>query len=172
MIYDFDGKKPKISNNCFIAKSADIIGYVEIGSGSSVWFNTTIRADIGKIIKIGKDVSIQDNSVLHTDNKTPIEISDDVVIGHHVVVHSAKVGSNTIVGMGAILLSGSEIGKNCIIGAGCVVTEDTKIPDNSIVLGVPGKVVRQTTPEHIERIKKNVMAYVELNKKYLEEFKQ
>ncbi|MGV8084866.1 MAG: gamma carbonic anhydrase family protein [Candidatus Bilamarchaeum sp.] len=168
MIYEFNGKKPKIAKNCFIAKSADILGYVEIDSGSSIWFNTTIRSDLGVIIRVGKNVSIQDNSVLHTDNKYPLEIADDVVIGHRAIVHSAKVGSNTIVGMGAILLSGSEVGKNCIIGAGCVVTEETKIPDNSIVLGIPGKVVKQTTPEHIERIKKNVHAYVELNKKYLD----
>ena len=168
MIYDFDGKKPKIAKDCFVAKSADIIGYVEIESGSSVWFNSTIRADLNLPIRIGKNVSIQDNSVLHTDIKTPIEIDDDVVIGHRAIVHSAKIGSNTIIGMGAILLSGSVIGKNCIIGAGAVITEDTKIPDGSIVMGVPGKVVKHTTPEHIERIRKNVLAYVELNKKYLE----
>ena len=90
MIYELNGKKPKIAPTCFIAKSADIIGYVEIDSGSSVWFNTTIRSDLNKVIKIGKNVSIQDNSVLHTDNKLPVEIADDVVVGHRAIVHSFR----------------------------------------------------------------------------------
>lgn len=166
MIYEFYGKKPKIAKNCFIAPSADIIGDVEISSGSSIWYNATIRADQG-VIKIGKNVSIQDNCVVHTDPNISVEISDDVVIGHRAIIHSAKVGTNTIIGMGAILLNGVKIGENCIIGAGSVVTENTEIPANSIAFGSPAKVVKQVTPTHIDRIKKNTQDYVELNKKYL-----
>ena len=168
MIYKFKDFTPKISNGCFIAPSADIVGNVEIDSGSSVWFNATIRADSNKV-KIGKNVSIQDNCVVHTDNDHPTEISDNVVVGHKALVHGAKVGTNTIIGMGAILLSGSTVGNNCIIGAGSVVTEGTIIPDNSIAVGIPAKVVRQVTEEHVERIRKNVEEYAELNEQYLKE---
>ncbi len=165
-IYKFKDFTPKISDSCFIAPSADIIGNVEIDSGSSVWFNATIRADSNKV-KIGKNVSIQDNCVVHTDKDNPTEISDNVVVGHKALVHGAIIGSFTIIGMSSTLLSGSVIGKNCIIGAGSVVTEGTIIPDNSIAVGIPAKVVKQVTPDHIERIKKNVEEYIELNSIYL-----
>jgi carbonic anhydrase/acetyltransferase-like protein (isoleucine patch superfamily) len=99
----------------------------------------------------------------------PVIIADDVVVGHGAIVHGANVGSNTIIGMGAILLNGSRVGKNCIIGAGSVVTEGTQIPDNSIAIGTPCKVVKQVTPEHIERIKKNVVEYEQLNNTYLKQ---
>jgi len=166
MIHQFNKVSPNIAKDCFIAPSAEIIGDIEINSGSSVWFNATIRADLNKV-RIGKNVSIQDNCSVHVSRDDPTEIADDVVVGHGAIVHGAKVGSNTIIGMGAILLNGSSIGKNCIIGAGSVVTEGTLIPDNSIALGTPCKVVKPATPEHIERIKRNVLEYSELNKKYI-----
>ncbi len=165
MIYPFENKKPIIHASCFIAPSADIVGDVKIGENSSVWFNATIRADQNPIV-IGKNVSVQDNCVVHVDFESGTHIADDVVVGHSAIVHGCKIGSNTIIGMGAIILSGVEIGRNCIIGAGSVVTEGTKIPDNSIAMGTPAKVVKQVTEEHLKRIKKNVDVYVELNKKY------
>ncbi|MBI5046138.1 gamma carbonic anhydrase family protein [Candidatus Micrarchaeota archaeon] len=166
-MYKFKNNTPKISVDCFIADSADIIGNVTIEAGSSVWFNATIRADQNSV-KIGKNVSIQDNCVVHTDPHEPVFISDNVVVGHGAIVHSATIGSNTIIGMGAIVLTGAKIGNNCIIGAGSVVTEGTTVPDNSIAVGSPVKVIKQTTEAHIERIKKNVLAYNELNRQYLE----
>ncbi len=168
MIHNFKSIKPKISKGCFLAPSAEIIGDVELGAGSSVWFNATIRADLNKV-RIGKNVSIQDNCSVHVSRDDPTEIADDVVVGHGAIVHGASIGSNTIIGMGAILLNGSKIGKNCIIGAGSVVTEGTIIPDNSIALGTPCKAVKQATPEHIERIKKNVIEYEQLNDTYLKQ---
>jgi len=166
MLHNYKGKNPKIAPGCFIAPSADIIGDVELGGGSSVWFNATIRADLNPV-RIGKNVSIQDNCSVHVSREDPTEIADDVVVGHGAIVHGAKVGSNTIIGMGAILLNGSKVGKNCIIGAGSVVTEGTEIPDNSIALGTPCKAVKPATPEHIERIRKNVAEYAMLNRDYL-----
>jgi len=159
-------KSPKIAMDCFIAPSAEIIGDIELGAGSSVWFNATMRADLNPI-RIGKNVSIQDNCTVHVSRDDRTEIADDVVVGHGAIVHGAKVDSNTIIGMGAILLNGSRVGKNCIIGAGSVVTEGTEIPDNSIALGTPCKVVKPATPEHIERIRKNVAEYAVLNRDYL-----
>lgn len=165
-LHKYKTKSPKIASDCFVAPSAEIIGDVELGAGASVWFNATIRADLNPI-RIGKNVSIQDNCTVHVSRDDRTEIADDVVVGHGAIVHGAKVGSNTIIGMGAILLNGSKVGKNCIIGAGSVLTEGTEIPDNSIALGTPCKVVKPATPEHIERIRKNVLEYEGLNRDYL-----
>jgi len=171
MLHKYKNKYPTIGKDCFVAPSAEIIGDVEIGAGSSVWFSATIRGDLNPV-RIGKNVSIQDNCSVHVSRDDLTEIADDVVVGHGAIVHGAKVGSNTIIGMGAILLNGSRIGKNCIIGAGSVVTERTEIPDNSIAIGTPCKVVKPASPEHIERIRKNVLEYAGLNKEYLNEAKK
>ncbi len=170
MIHEFMGKKPKISKESFIAKSSQIIGDVEIGENSSVWFNATIRGDLGKII-IGNGVSIQDNCVIHSEKNGVNTIEDRVVIGHGAIIHGTQIGSDTIIGMGAILLTKSKIGKNCIIGAGSLVTEGTEIPDNSIAFGNPCKVIKQTTQEHKKRIKENVGEYLDLAKKHSKEIK-
>lgn len=170
MIHEFMGKKPKISKEAFIAKSSQIIGDVEIGDNSSVWFNATIRGDLGKII-IGNGVSIQDNCVIHTEKNGVSRIEDRVVIGHGAIIHGTQIRSDTIIGMGAILLTKSKIGKNCIIGAGSLVTEGTEIPDNSIAFGNPCKVVKQITEDHKTRIKENVEEYLDLAKKHSKETK-
>jgi carbonic anhydrase/acetyltransferase-like protein (isoleucine patch superfamily) len=167
MLFSYKGDSPKMGKGCFIAPSAQIIGRVELGDGSSAWFSSSIRADIN-YVKIGKNVSIQDNCSVHCSAKDPVEIADDVVIGHNAIIHGTSIGSNTIIGMGAILLNGSKVGRNCIIGAGSVVTEGKEIPDNSIAMGTPAKVVKEATPEHIERIKRNVTEYSKLNDSYLE----
>jgi carbonic anhydrase/acetyltransferase-like protein (isoleucine patch superfamily) len=161
----YKGKKPEIAEDCFIADNARVIGQVSLGSGSSVWFGAVLRGDLNAI-KVGRNVSVQDNCVLHTESGIPTVIHDSVAIGHGAILHSAKVGSNTIIGMGAILLSGSEIGRDCIIGAGSVVTEGTKIPDGSIAIGSPAKVVKQTSPGHRKRIKENIAEYAMLAKTY------
>lgn len=170
MIYKFKNKKPKLFGNNFVAPSAEIIGNVEIDQGSSVWYNAVIRADIGAI-KIGKNVSIQDGCILHTQQEIAISIGDDVAVGHGAILHSCTIGKNCIIGMGAILLTGSKIGDNCIVGAGCVITEGTIIPSESIVMGIPGKVIKQVTEEHKTRIKRNIEEYIRLNKEYLSEKK-
>jgi carbonic anhydrase/acetyltransferase-like protein (isoleucine patch superfamily) len=166
MLHKYKSKFPEIAPGCFVAPSAEIIGDIKIGEGSSVWFNATIRADLNPI-RIGKCVSIQDNCTVHVSRDDPTEIADDVVIGHGAIIHGARVGSKTIIGMGAILLNGSKIGRSCIIGAGSVVTEGAEIPDNSIAFGTPAKVVKFATPEHIERIRRNVEEYSRLNCDYL-----
>ncbi|MBD3210356.1 gamma carbonic anhydrase family protein [Candidatus Micrarchaeota archaeon] len=166
MLHEYKGKKPVIGNNCFVAESAQLVGDLELGDGSSVWFNAVVRADIAEI-RIGKNVSIQDNCVLHATPGVPFSIGDDVAVGHNATVHSATIGRNVIIGMGAVLLTGSKIGDNCIIGAGSVVPEGKEIPDNSVAMGVPAKVVKQAKEEHHERIRKNVEEYVRLNADYL-----
>ena len=151
---------PRIAEHVFIAEGAVIKGDVKIGAGSSVWYHATVRAS-GSAISIGENTNIQDNSVLHVDKGGVLEIGNGVTIGHSAIVHGKKVGDNTLIGMGAILLNGSVVGNNCIIGASALVTQNTEIPDNSLVLGQPGRVVRSVTAEECEANRKNAMHYVE-----------
>ncbi|MDO8627224.1 MAG: gamma carbonic anhydrase family protein [Candidatus Diapherotrites archaeon] len=166
MISEFESKKPKIAKNVFVAENSTVLGQVEIGENSSVWFGAVLRADINSI-KIGKNTSIQDNSVLHVASRHSVEIGNQVIVGHNVIVHGAKIGNNTMIGMGSILLNGAEVGDNCIIGAGAVVTEGMKIPNNSIAVGMPAKVIKQVSEEHLKRIEGNWKEYVELNERFL-----
>ncbi len=134
--------KPKISNRAYIAPTAVIIGDVEIADGVSVWDGAVIRGDVS-YIRIGKNTNIQDNAVVHVDYDEPTIIGENVTVGHMAVVHAAKIGNNVIVGIHAVVLNGAEVGDGSVIGAGAVITPGTKIPPKSLVLGVPGKVVRQ-----------------------------
>lgn len=158
-------KVPQIHPTVYIAEGAIVRGEVRIAEESSVFFHATVRAENAQI-KIGKQTNIQDNSVLHVDHGEILEIGDGVTIGHSAVVHCRKVGDNSLVGMGAILLNGAVVGKNCIIGAGALVTKNTVIPDGSLVLGQPGKVVREVTGEEIEANSRNALHYVEEAKEY------
>ena len=143
----------------YIAKGAVVIGKVCMGDYVSIWFNAVVRAD-GDTIYIGEGTNVQDNCTLHLDPGGKLEIGNYVTIGHNAIVHGCKVGDNTLIGMGAIVMNHAVIGKNCIIGAGAVVTEGVVIPDNSMVLGCPGRIRRQVTPEEAERNHKNALHYV------------
>lgn len=152
---------PQLAEGVFVAEGAIVKGNVKIGIGSSVWYHATVRASgVDTGISIGANTNIQDNCVLHVDKGNSLEIGNGVTIGHSAVVHGKKVGDNTLIGMGAILLNGSVVGKNCIIGAGALVTQNTEIPDNSLVLGQPGRVVRSITSEECEANRENAMHYV------------
>lgn len=153
-------KTPQIHPTVYIADGAVVRGEVSIGEESSVFFHATVRAEKAQIL-IGKQTNIQDNCVLHVDFGEILEIGNGVTIGHSTVVHCRKVGDNSLIGMGAILLNGAVVGENCIIGAGALVTKNTVIPDGSLVLGQPGKVVRELTPEEIDANRRNAMHYVE-----------
>lgn len=161
MIKEIDNKKPQIHPDTFIADSADVMGDVIIGEGSSIWYGTVVRGDIQNI-KIGKYTNIQDNATVHTETEMPTEIGDYTVVGHNAIVHGCKVGNNCLIGMGAIVLNKALVGDNSIIAAGSLITEGKIIPPNSLVMGTPGKVVRQVTEEEIENIKKNAIRYYDL----------
>lgn len=167
MIKNFDGILPNIHEDTFIADNATVIGNVNIGEGSSIWFGAVLRGDIDNIT-IGKFSNIQDNSVLHTEAGVPTIIGDYTVIGHSAILHGCKIGDNCLIGMGAIILNNVIIGDNCIIGAGAVVTEGKIIPSNSLVLGIPSKVVREVNSEEIEATKINALKYNERYKRYIE----
>lgn len=167
MIRKLKGVVPQIHKDAFVAESADVIGDVEIGEGTSIWYGAVLRGDI-EDIKIGKFSNIQDNATVHTETGIPTRIGDYTVVGHNAIIHGCTVGSNSLIGMGSTILNRAVIGNNCIIGAGTVVTEGKEIPDNSMVLGIPGKVVRQVTDEEALGIKRNAMRYNELWKKHID----
>ena len=160
----------KIGDNTFIAPGAKVIGDVTIGSDSSVWFNAVVRGDEYPI-KIGNKSNIQDNAVVHVGEGYSCTIGDEVSVGHGAIVHGCEVGDGTLIGMGATILNGAKIGKNCIIGAGALVSENKEIPDNSVVIGIPGKVIREMKEADFESRRRNIAVYVNaaheyLNKKY------
>ena len=165
MFYDLKDKKPKNFGENWVAPNAIIIGDVTLEKNSSIWFNAVLRGDIENI-HIGEGTNVQDGSVLHTDPGYPLKIGKDVTIGHLVMLHGCIVGDNSLIGIGAVILNGAKIGKNCIIGANALVTENKKIPDNSLVIGSPGKIVRQVTDEEIKLITENAIHYQENWKKY------
>jgi len=149
-------------NGVYLMESAEIFGDVEIGENSSVWTKTVIRGDYAHI-SIGKNTNIQDMCVIHTEQDIPIEIGENVTIGHNAVIHCRKIGSNCMIGMGAMLLLNSEIGEYSIVAAGAVVTENQIIPPRSLVMGVPGKIVREINDEDKKRIEKAAQNYRRLS---------
>ncbi len=161
MIKPFNGISPNIHPTAFLVESAQVIGDVEIGEYSGVWFNAVVRGDVN-YIRIGKRTNVQDNSVLHVTKDThPLFVEDDVTIGHNVTLHGCRVKSRCLIGMGAIVLDGAEIGEDSIIGAGALVTEGTVVPQRSLLLGMPAKVKRELTDEEVERILKSARNYID-----------
>ncbi|HDN79969.1 MAG: gamma carbonic anhydrase family protein [Chloroflexi bacterium] len=155
----------KIDPSAFIAPGAIIIGDVTVGPESSIWFGTVIRGDIAPVI-VGRGSNIQDGAVVHVDIDQPTVIGDGVTIGHGAIVHGCTIGDNVLIGIRAVVLSRAVIGENCIIGAGAVIPEGTVIPPNSVVLGVPGRVVKEVTPEVRERIRSYAEHYREYARIY------
>ena len=154
---------PKIGKKGFIAPTAYVGGDVILGDDVTVLHHVAIRGDVARIT-VGARVNIQDGAVLHTRHGVPLEIADDVVIGHRAVVHCLRVGSRSLIGIGAIVLDNAEIGENCIIAAGSVVPPETIIPENSLVMGIPGRITRFTTEADLSTIDEVVGRYVELGR--------
>ena len=155
-------KKPKIHKSVFIAAGAKIIGNVIIKENSSIWYNTVVRGDINKIL-IGKKTNIQDNSVLHVENDTGIIIEDYVTVGHNSILHGCKISQGVLVGMGAIIMNEASIGKGSIIGAGSLIKEKMIIPDYSVVVGIPGKIIKQNKPDILKKNIAWATKYVKLS---------
>ena len=158
--YRLDDKSPKLDASVWVAPSADIVGDVQIGAKSSVWFGVVIRCDNEPII-IGEGTNIQDNSVLHSDMGFPLKIGNGITVGHKAMLHGCSVGDNTLIGIGATILNGAVIGKNCIIGAHALITEGKTIPDNSLVVGSPGRVVKTLGEQQIKMLEASALHYVE-----------
>jgi carbonic anhydrase/acetyltransferase-like protein (isoleucine patch superfamily) len=160
MIYPYNGKYPKIAPSVFIADYVTISGDVEIGEGSGIWFNTSIRGDVAPTI-IGKKVNIQDNCVLHQSPNNPLIIEDEASIGHQVILHSAIIRSRALIGMGSIILDGAEIGEGAFIGAGSLVPQGKKIPPNTLAFGRPAKVIRELNADDIADMQRISREYAE-----------
>lgn len=161
MIKDYKGNSPDISNCCFLAENSDVIGSVYIGEKSSIWYGSILRADLGSIT-IGEGSNIQDSCVIHVDKDFPVIIGNNVTVGHKVIIHGAKIDDNVIVGMGSILMDGVKVGKNTIIGAGSLLPQGKEFPDGVLILGSPGKVVRNLSEDEIKSIEESAKHYVEL----------
>jgi carbonic anhydrase/acetyltransferase-like protein (isoleucine patch superfamily) len=149
----------------YIAPGVVVTGDVVLAAGVNVWFASVIRGDLARI-SLGARVNIQDGCILHTDYDMPQEIDEGVVVGHGAILHGRRIGKDSLIGIGAKLLSGCEIGEECLIAAGAVVTEGRRIPPRSVVMGIPGKVVRGITPEELERTRSINAHYLEMAQRY------
>ena len=152
-------QKPTIDPSVFIAPGAVIFGDVTIEKNCSIWYNSTIRC-IEAPILIREGSNIQDNAVIHVSHSQPVTIGSYVTIGHGAIIHGCTIEDSTLVGMGAIILNGAKIGKNCIIAAGALIPQNKVIPDNSLVMGSPGKIIRQVTEEEIIKNRQNAEEYI------------
>ncbi len=160
MIYELDGIAPEFAEDgdYWIAPSAQLMGKICIDSGVSVWFGAILRGD-NELIHLGKGSNIQENFVLHTDLGFPLRIGVNCTIGHKAMLHGCAIGGNSLIGMGATVLNGAVIGKNCLIGANALITEGKVIPDGSLVMGAPGKVVREFDQTAITGLTKSAEGY-------------
>jgi carbonic anhydrase/acetyltransferase-like protein (isoleucine patch superfamily) len=149
----------------YLSPGVIVTGDVELSAGVNVWFGCVIRGDLARIT-LGPRVNIQDGVIVHTDHGVPQDIEEGVVVGHRAVLHGRSVGRDTLVGMGALLLSGCEVGAECLIAAGTLITEKRRIPPRSVVMGVPGKVVREVTDEDLRRTHAISASYLELAQRY------
>lgn len=154
----------------WIAPSASVMGNVRLLKGASVWFGAVVRGD-NELITIGENSNVQDGSVLHSDPGSPLTIGSGVTIGHMVMLHGCTIGDNTLVGIGSIILNRTKIGKNCLIGANTLITEGKEIPDNSVVMGAPGKIVRQAGEREEGMNRMSAIHYVENWKRFAAELK-
>ena len=171
-LYALDDMKPQLppEGEYWVAPSASVIGNVILHANASVWFGATLRGD-NDPITVGPDSNIQDGSVLHTDLGSPLTLGRGVTVGHNAMLHGCEVGDYSLIGIGAVVLNGARIGRNCIIGANALITEGKVIPDNSLVMGQPGKVVRERDPDHIAVLQMSAEHYVQNWKRFAAELR-
>lgn len=170
MILSYADKKPVVDDTVFQAPGSYIIGDVKIGKNSSVWFNAVLRGD-EDTITIGESCSIQDNVTCHLYEGSPLVIEDEVTVGHNAILHGCTIKKRCIIGMGSTILDGAEIGEECIIGANTLIPAGKKIPPRSLVVGAPGKVVREIGEKELELIQLSIDTYVQKAKEYRESLK-
>ena len=166
-VYSLGDVAPELpgDDEYWIAPNAAVMGRVILKKNASVWFGATLRGDNDPIV-VGENSNVQDGSVLHTDTGSPLTIGANVTIGHMVMLHGCTIGDNSLVGIGAIVLNGARIGKNCLIGAGALIPEGKEIPDNSLVMGAPGKVIRQVSEAQAGILTASAMHYVHNWRRY------
>ncbi len=161
-VYELGGKRPEFEDpeTGWIAPDATVIGNVSIGRNVGIWFGVVIRGD-NELIRIGADSNVQEHSVMHTDAGFPIEIAQGCTIGHRAMLHGCSIGSNSLIGIGAIVLNGARIGQNSLVGAGALVTEGKEFPDGSLIVGSPAKAVRTLDDKAVAMLKWSAAHYVQ-----------
>jgi carbonic anhydrase/acetyltransferase-like protein (isoleucine patch superfamily) len=164
-IYELDGVAPRLADSAWVADSAQVIGNVVMGEGSSVWFGAVLRGDT-ETITLGAGSNIQDGSVLHADLGFPMTVGANVTVGHQVMLHGCTIGDESLIGIGATVLNGAKIGRNCLVGAGSLVTEGKEFPDGSMIMGSPARLVKSLTPEQIEGLRRGAQHYIENAERY------
>jgi carbonic anhydrase/acetyltransferase-like protein (isoleucine patch superfamily) len=172
-MYELNGVRPTLpaSGNCWIAGSAEVMGNVILRENASVWYGCVLRGD-NDPITVGENTNIQDLTVIHTDIGAPVTIGANVTVGHRVILHGCEIGDDTLIGMGSTILNRVKIGRNCIIGANTLISEGKEIPDNSLVMGSPGKVVKELSPQQVQMITLSAMHYVENWKRHQAQIKR
>ena len=149
----------------YVAPGAVVVGDVVMEPGVNIWFGSIVRGDLARI-SLGARLNVQDGCVIHTDADQPQDIEEGAVIGHGAILHGRRIGRDTLVGIGARLLTGSDIGEECLIAAGAVITENRRIPPRSVVMGVPGRIVREITAKDLEKTRNINAHYLELAQRY------
>ena len=170
MKYDLGSEKLETIGDFFIADIASVIGKVLLEENASVWFGAVLRGD-NELITVGKGSNVQDLAILHTDPGYPLTIGENCTIGHKAVLHGCEIGNNSLIGIDAIVLNGAKIGKNCLIGAGALISERKEIPDGSLVMGAPGKIVRELSKEQVAALTESANRYVQNFKRFKSELK-
>jgi carbonic anhydrase/acetyltransferase-like protein (isoleucine patch superfamily) len=164
-LYELDGVAPQLGTGAWVADSAEVIGNVQLGDNASIWFGAVLRGD-NELIDIGEDSNVQDGTVMHTDMGSPLTLGRGVTIGHNAMLHGCSVGDYSLVGINAVILNGARIGKHCIIGANALIPEGKEIPDGSLVMGSPGKVVRELTEQQKRMLEASAAHYVHNAQRY------
>lgn len=170
MIYNLGKRGSDIAEGVFVAPDASVIGDVCLKSESSVWFNAVLRGDIERIT-VGHASNVQDGTVMHTDPDNPCTLGDYVTVGHMAMLHGCQVGDGSLIGIGATLLNGSRIGKNCMVGAHTLITEGKEFPDGVLIMGTPGKIVRELNADDFARMRANAERYVARAREYQKQLK-
>lgn len=165
-IIEYKGKKPVLGERVFLAEGARVIGDVEIGDDSSVFYNAVIRADLAEI-RIGKRTNIQDNVSIHLSQDVGVLVGDEVTVGHNAILHACTIEDNVLIGMGAIVMDGARIRKNSVVAAGALVPQNKEYPEGSLIVGAPARVARQLTEEEIRRFREGVQHYIEIKDELL-----
>lgn len=170
MKYSLGDTRVEMADSAWIAETATVIGNVRLEAGASVWFNAVLRGD-NELILIGENSNVQDGAVMHTDPGSPLTLGKGVTVGHKAMLHGCTVGDGSLIGINAVVLNGAKIGRNCIIGANALVPEGKEIPDGSLVVGSPGKVVRQLTEQQQQTVAAGADHYVQNAERYRRELK-
>jgi carbonic anhydrase/acetyltransferase-like protein (isoleucine patch superfamily) len=166
VIYSYKDNIPSIHSSAYLAEGVRIIGDVEISEQCSIWFNSVLRGDLAPI-RIGKRSNIQDGTIGHVNLDQPLLVGEDVSVGHQAIIHGCQIGKGSLIGMGAILLNGASVGEYVLVGAGALIPENKIIPPYTLVLGTPGRIVRELTEDDLDRMKRTTEGYVQKGLEYM-----